>query len=99
MAQKDNILEELNSLNSSLVKDNKNPYQVHDGYFDGLAEQVLRRIRAMEIADPAGELTALSPFLASLPKTNPYVVPARYFEELDPSFVTIDDEKEITLSP
>ncbi|HEX2536065.1 MAG TPA: hypothetical protein VHK69_20125 [Chitinophagaceae bacterium] len=59
------------------------PYAVPAGYFEGLAEAVLRRIRAAEkAADPAGELEALSPLLAGLPKKMPFSVPDGYFNEL-----------------
>lgn len=100
MPGKDNILNELAALNSSLAGYNKNPYEVPSGYFDDLAGQLIRRIMALETTGAAEELEILSPYLSALNKANPYVVPAGYFEELDSSFVSIDEAREsVYLSP
>lgn len=81
MTQRDNILQELNELNSRLALSQPvNTYAVPPGYFEGLAAQVLSRIRAMEAVDAAEELSYLSPLLSGLPKQMPYTVPAGYFE-------------------
>lgn len=83
MAQRDNILQELNELGSSLsTASSSSIYQVPAGYFASLADKVMSRIRALEAADPKEELAVLSPFLASIPKVNPYQVPSGYFETL-----------------
>jgi hypothetical protein len=84
MAQKDNILQELNELNSNLANlGAENVYAVPAGYFEGLAERVLNRIKAMN-ADTAGEeLGYLSPLLKDISKKMPYSVPADYFEGLN----------------
>lgn len=83
MAKKEYILQELSELQSTLPGHIHAPaYTVPVGYFDGLAEQVLRRIKALEAATIAGELNHLAPVLASLPVQTPYTVPAGYFESL-----------------
>lgn len=83
MTLRDNILQELSALNSSLAKaPRQNTYTVPEGYFEGLASQLIQRIRAMESNDPTVELVALSPFVSGLPKRIPYLVPAGYFETL-----------------
>ena len=81
MTQKDNILQELNELNSSLININPgNIYTVPVGYFDGLAAQVLSRIKAMEAVNGVEELGHLSPVLSNISKQMPYAVPVGYFD-------------------
>ena len=83
MTQRDNILQELNELQSSLVKATPlAPYHLPAGYFENLAEKVLDRIRALEAGDAAEELAFLSPLLSSIPRQNIYTVPANFFNEL-----------------
>jgi len=84
MTQRDNILQELSELKSSLAGSlPQNVYTVPAGYFDGLIGQVLGRIRAMESSNPVEELGHLSPVLSKLSKQMPYTVPLNYFEGLD----------------
>ena len=84
MTQRDNILQELNELSSSLAAQNPlNVYTVPTGYFEGLAATVLARIKALEATDAAEELSFLSPWLSKLPRQMPYSVPTGYFEEPD----------------
>jgi hypothetical protein len=84
MTQKDNILQELNELQSSLVNAGfQNVYQVPDGYFDTLAEQVLNRIKALDTESVSEELGYLSPLLNSVSKKMPYSVPADFFNLRD----------------
>ena len=67
MTQRDNILQELKELNSRLAAETVlNVYTVPAGYFEGLANQVMARIRALEANNGADELNALSPYLANL---------------------------------
>ncbi|MBL7732784.1 MAG: hypothetical protein JNM88_16530 [Chitinophagaceae bacterium] len=83
MTQKNNILQELQELNSNLAAHTPEPvYQVPAGYFDSLAQSMLTRIRAMEAASAGEELLILSPTVSHLPKLVPYTVPQGYFEEL-----------------
>lgn len=83
MTQKDNILQELKELNSSLsAVPPKEVYSVPAGYFEALAQTVLQRIKALETKDPGEELGQLSSLLSTTPKQVPYTVPAGYFESL-----------------
>lgn len=83
MTQKDNILKELQELKSSLANHTpQNVYSVPAGYFDGLAAQMLTRIKAMEATTAGEELFYLSPVVNDLSKQVPYAVPAGYFEGL-----------------
>lgn len=83
MTQKDNILQELNELGSSVGKAAGRPtYQVPVGYFEGLADQVMKRVRALDAGTALEELAHLSPLLSRIPKSNPYSVPAGFFETL-----------------
>jgi hypothetical protein len=84
MAQRHNILQELQELQSSLVNVTaENVYLVPAGYFEGLAEEVLKRIKALEAENPGDELNYLSPLLSSISKKMPYSVPAGFFNELE----------------
>ena len=83
MNHKDNIVQELSDLNSRLAGlERSNTYAVPEGYFDGLAAQVLVRIKALEAASVAEELSLLAPSLTTLPKVNPYNLQQGYFENL-----------------
>lgn len=103
MTQRDNILQELQALESPLATASfADVYQVPAGYFTQLPGQVLRRIRAMEAADAQEELAILSPFLSQAERTLPYQVPAGYFasveERLSPVMQSAQEELE-QLSP
>ncbi len=83
MTQKENILQELQELNSSLTTiASQNVYAVPAGYFDGLAAQVLNRIKAMEATSSSEELSYLSPVLSGMSKKMPYQLPVGYFDGL-----------------
>ncbi len=79
------ILNELKELNSSLVDAKADTYRVPEGYFAGLPELMLQRVRALAAVDPRAELEALSPMLAGFTREMPYKVPVGYFEELGAS--------------
>lgn len=84
MTPRENILQELNELRSSLATINtRNMYTVPVGYFDGLAALVLNRIKALEAATASEELGYLSPMLSNISKEMPYTIPAGYFEGLE----------------
>lgn len=84
MAQRDNILQELNDLGSTLGNQQElNVYQVPDGYFADFPEYMLKRIRALDAGNAAEEINYLSLFLSTHSKTNPYSVPPGYFENVD----------------
>ena len=56
MTERNNILQELQELKSSLANTGfQNPYQVPAGYFDGLADEILNRIRALEATSASEE--------------------------------------------
>lgn len=83
MTQKENILQELNELKSTLATvAPQNVYTIPVGYFDELAAQVMNRIKAMETKNAVEELGYLSPALSNISRQMPYVVPAGYFEGL-----------------
>jgi hypothetical protein len=84
MTQKDNILQELKELQSSLANAPVQPvYQVPAGYFDGLAAEVLNRVKALETDDVKEELDHLSPLLAGISNKMPYSVPANFFNRIE----------------
>ncbi|MBC7948774.1 MAG: hypothetical protein H7Y42_12875 [Chitinophagaceae bacterium] len=86
MTQRDSILQELSELQSSLSAATIQPvYTVPEGYFDGLAEQVVRRIKALEATNAADELRALSPLLYSIDRVMPYSIPTGFFESIEPT--------------
>lgn len=83
MIQKENILQELNELKSSLATVTpQNIYTIPVGYFDGLTAQVLNRIKAMEAKNAVEELDYLSPSLNNISRQMPYTIPTGYFEGL-----------------
>jgi len=93
MTQKDNILQELNELKSSLAETTpQNVFTIPVGYFDGLAVQVLNRIKAIEANTAIEELNYLSPLLNTVSRTMPYTVPVGYFERLEKKLMQIVSE-------
>jgi len=108
MAQRDYILQELRKINSSLAGIEQHPmYQVPVGYFDSLAAEILKKVRASEVATANEELAHLSPMLNAMSKTGPYTVPAGYFDSIEKKLAeiiftgkdqTVEEELE-TLSP
>ncbi len=89
MTQRDNILQELRELQSSLADTGSdNVYRVPVGYFDNLADLVLSRIKALTTEDAAEELRYLSPLLSGISKEMPYAVPAGFFDGLTDALIT-----------
>jgi len=83
MTNRDTILKELNELDSSLAGHKpQNIYSVPAGYFDGLADQILKHIKASENSNAKKEVELLSPMLSFISREMPYAVPAGYFENL-----------------
>jgi hypothetical protein len=72
----------------SFKTDNKDSFSVPEGYFDGLANNILKRIKAPVFESVQQELSQLSPFLSDIPKVNTYSVPPNYFDALNTSGVT-----------
>ena len=93
MSQRANILEELKELKSSLAgAPAQNIFSVPEGYFEGLADQVLNRIKALKAADAVEELDHLSPGLNAISKQMPYAVPTGYFDELNERSLAVIEE-------
>lgn len=91
-----NILQELQELNSSLsAPAAQTPYTVPNGYFEGLLEQVMRRVKALEAANAGEELAHLSPLLSRVSKQMPYTIPAGYFENVEDR-ITIAKQGEVS---
>ena len=84
MTQRNNILEELSELKSTLATMTvQNVYSVPEGYFESLVEVILNRIKATEAENAVEELGYLSPLLSNISKQIPYTVPVGYFEGLE----------------
>lgn len=89
MTQRDNILQELLELKSSLAASApENIYEVPGGYFEELAIGLLSRIKAIEAKDAVEEISHLSPLLNSISRQVPYSIPAGYFEELEETILS-----------
>jgi len=83
MTNRNTILNELTDLGSVLANhDPQNIYTVPAGYFEGLADQILDCIKALEANDAKEELSYLSPFLSNVCKEMPYSVPTGFFQGL-----------------
>jgi len=75
------IQDELKELGSQLPPDVSFPdFEVPSGYFDGLSQAVLARIKNSVTESVGEELTELSPLLASIPKTSVFSIPEGYFQ-------------------
>lgn len=97
MTNQNNIQDELKGMNSNLpVNGSGAPFSVPESYFDGLAATILAKAKAQDDT-PVQELAALSPFLASLPRTMPYNLPEGYFEENLSGLAFLSEEKESPL--
>lgn len=83
MTNRNTILNELAELGSGLKDHNpQNIYTVPAGYFEGLANQILNRIKALDATNAKDELKYLSPLLSNVSKKMPYAVPAGFFQNL-----------------
>ncbi len=81
MTQKDHILKELLELKSELAAiGRENIFQVPAGYFDGLAAEILKKIRTKESGNEGG----MADFVLATDhsKQTPYSTPAGYFNNL-----------------
>lgn len=82
MTNRDTILNELAELGSSLNGHHlQNIYAAPAGYFDGLADQILNRIKALNATNAKDELQYLSPLLSNVSKEMPYTVPVGFFQK------------------
>lgn len=95
MTNRKTILNELADLGSGLKDHNpQNIYKVPAGYFDGLADQILNRIKALSADNAKDELKYLSPLLSNASKQTPYSVPAGFFQNLDVDILNIISKNE-----
>ena len=100
MSQSNNILQELQDLQSNLAAGiSGNIYSVPAGYFDGLLAQVMKRIKALEATSAKEELSFLSPMLNDISREMPYEVPQGYFETLDTTVHDNAQEELESISP
>jgi hypothetical protein len=100
MTKKDNILQELKELQSSLAKtEPQNIYHVPTGYFEDLADKMLNRIKALEAKTATEELSYLSPLLNSISKKIPYSVPAGFFDSLEKTIKEVSKNDSDVLTP
>src|SRR6186997_1740120 len=95
MTNRNTILNELADLGSDLKYHNpQNIYAVPAGYFEGLADQILNCIKALEATNAKEELTYLSPLLSNVSKEMPYAVPAGFFQDLSDNVLKKISEQE-----
>jgi len=59
------------------------PFNVPQGYFDGLANNILNKIHHTEIQSVSDELKEIAPLLNTISKKPVYSVPQGYFESLE----------------
>lgn len=80
MSERSTINNELKELNSSLSgQQPRMPYALPQGYFDGLIEQVLGRVRRESVEQ---ELAVLAPGLVGKSRQIPYTLPTGYFDQV-----------------
>ena len=71
---------------------------VPEGYFDGLAANILQKIKREEHVTVAEEMAALSPVISAIGNANVFTVPQGYFEQL--SFTAkVETAKVIKMNP
>lgn len=99
MNNRNTIQDELNELNSGLNPDsNNNPYSVPEGYFEGLANSVLTKIKGeTPVSSSSEEIEQLSPLLASISRKSPYSVPDNYFQSNIEGLKALTSEEEESL--
>jgi hypothetical protein len=87
METRSTILSELKELSPAVANIGTGlPYQVPQGYFEGLASAILMRIKT-ESLSAKDELETISPLLSGLSKKHPFEVPQGYFSELSENVV------------
>ena len=100
MTTRDNILNELVLLNSTLTQANpENVYKVPSGYFEGLAEAIMSRIKTLNSSDVSAELNDLYPELNTISGKLTYTVPTGYFNGLEEKLMQHVRESSDYLSP
>ena len=74
-----NIKDELRDLNSDLPSSGT-PYSVPDGYFEGLPNAILKRIKEQGSDSAKEEIALLSPLLAGISRQMPNYIPDHFFD-------------------
>lgn len=101
MSTHNDIQDEMRDLNSSLPPSGgTGSYEVPGGYFEGLPDAILNRIRSTRDTSAREETATLSPLLAGISREMPYAVPTGYFETLTTGLQAItaeDPESDILL--
>ena len=74
------IQSELEEINSSLPFNVKMPvFNVPEGYFEGLADTILAKVKTEQAISAQEEIAQLSPLLAGISRQLPHFVPDNYF--------------------
>ncbi len=82
MDQHQPIENELNSISPLLAGlQRRTVFSVPAGYFDGLADRIIQKIRLLEKEEDADELADIAPLLHAMARKNVYTVPEGYFEQ------------------
>jgi hypothetical protein len=98
MSNRNTIRDELNELNSGLnPNSNKHPYSVPEGYFEGLSDSILAKIKGESTISTSDEIAVLSPLLASISRKLPYSIPSDYFQSNIESLNAIISQEEESL--
>lgn len=70
--------------------------KIPEGYFEQLPDSILKRIQQTEAETGNQELTAISPLIASIPKTNVFTTSSTYFDEALKAITTKTIHKQTT---
>jgi hypothetical protein len=93
------VLNRIKGNDISNVFENKGQlYSVPENYFENFADEILKKIKKESQTTVQEELTELSPFLGSIPKTNVYSVPENYFEDLSKGIPSLSPAKVIPIT-
>jgi len=96
MTQRNTILQELLELKSTLAGINRqNIFQVPVNYFDNLANDIMEKVRLLEINPEEEQLHSLSPVYTAS-KRVPFSVPAGYFDGLAENILKVVKASEVT---
>lgn len=97
MNRRKKIPDELKDIAPTLAGiDFQQPFRVPAGYFDGLAEEIMLRIRLEKAGSVKEELEIISPFLSGLSKKMPFSPPQGYFDTLTPRIRVSEKESHET---
>jgi len=94
MTQRDNILQELLELKSTLAAiSRQNIFHVPDSYFDDLTTEIMEKVSALESSPKEEQLQST---LYGVSRQVPYSTPAGYFEDLAEKILKIVKSSEAT---